>query len=103
GGLSLKDESQRYGLYSFKALGGAYAVARLVRRHVEKVLGRPIAPEALLGDEAKAIAGTMTVCCATDGNHGRSVAAGAQMFGCRCVIFLHSGVSAGREAAIAAF
>ncbi|MGL4291150.1 MAG: diaminopropionate ammonia-lyase, partial [Phreatobacter sp.] len=56
-----------------------------------------------LGAEMKAIARELTVCCATDGNHGRSVAAGAEMFGCRCVIFLHSGVSAGREAAIAAF
>jgi diaminopropionate ammonia-lyase len=49
------------------------------------------------------VAADLTVCCATDGNHGRSVAASAQMFGCRCVIFLHSGVSAGREKAIASF
>ena len=45
----------------------------------------------------------ITVTCATDGNHGRSVAAGAQVFGCRCVIFLHRDVSAGREEAIRAF
>lgn len=103
GGIAVKDEGQRYGLFSFKALGGAYAVARLVREHAEKKLGRKVEPAELLGDEVMAIAGELTVCCATDGNHGRSVAAGAQMFGCRCVIFLHSGVSAGREAAIAAF
>ncbi|MCB1492958.1 MAG: diaminopropionate ammonia-lyase, partial [Rhodobiaceae bacterium] len=41
-----------------------------------------------------------TVCCATDGNHGRSVAWGAQTFGCRCVIFIHETVSEGRKAAI---
>ena len=48
-----------------------------------------------------AIAGTSdsaTVTCATDGNHGRSVAWGARLFGCRCVIFVHETVSAGPRA-----
>lgn len=102
-GIAVKDEGQRYGLFSFKALGGAYAVARLVLEHAQKQLGRKVQPAELLSAEVRECARGMTVCCATDGNHGRSVAAGAQMFGCRCVIFLHSGVSAGREAAIAAF
>jgi diaminopropionate ammonia-lyase len=102
-GIDLKDEGHRYGLFSFKALGGAYAVARLVRDHAAKVLKRPVEPADLLTDEVKKVAAQLTVCCATDGNHGRSVAAGAQMFGCRCVIFLHSGVSEGREKAIAGF
>ncbi len=31
----------------------------------------------------------ITVTCATDGNHGRAVAWGAQRFHCRCVIFVH--------------
>ncbi|WP_404924945.1 diaminopropionate ammonia-lyase [Mesorhizobium sp. ORM16] len=102
-GIAVKDEGQRYGLFSFKALGGAYAVARLVLEHAQKQLCRSLTPAQLLDGDVQAVARGMTVCCATDGNHGRSVAAGAQMFGCRCVIFLHSGVSAGREAAIAAF
>ena len=103
GAIDLKDEGHRYGLYSFKALGGAYAVARLVRSHASRVLGRNVEPAELLTEEVRLVAGDLTVCCATDGNHGRSVAAGARMFGCRCVIFLHSGVSSGREKAIAAF
>ena len=45
----------------------------------------------------------MTVTCATDGNHGRSVAWGAQLFGCRCVIYIHATVSEGRRSAIAAY
>jgi diaminopropionate ammonia-lyase len=45
----------------------------------------------------------VTVTCATDGNHGRAVAWGARRCGCRCVVFVHEGVSAGRVAAIAAF
>ncbi len=53
--------------------------------------------------EVRAVAGGMTVACATDGNHGRSVAQGAQLVGARAVIFAHSGVSDGRVAAIARY
>jgi diaminopropionate ammonia-lyase len=45
----------------------------------------------------------MTCACATDGNHGRSVAQGAQLVGARSVISVHSGVSAERVAAIARY
>ena len=45
----------------------------------------------------------ITVTCATDGNHGRSVAWGARTFGCRCVIYVHATVSQGRCRAIAAY
>lgn len=40
---------------------------------------------------------------ATDGNHGRSVAWGAQLFGCACKIYIHSEVSEGRKKAIEAY
>ena len=39
---------------------------------------------------------------ASSGNHGRSVAAGAKLFGNRCVIFLPKFTSAEKEAAIRA-
>jgi len=89
-GVWYKDEGPRFGLGSFKALGGAYAVERL------------LAERAGSDDTAalRAAARGMTVACATDGNHGRSVAWGAERLGCRCVIYLHAGVSEGREAAI---
>jgi diaminopropionate ammonia-lyase len=45
----------------------------------------------------------ITVTCATDGNHGRSVAWGAQRFGAACVIFVHETVSRGRRDAIARY
>ena len=45
----------------------------------------------------------ITVTCATDGNHGRAVAWGAQRFHCGCVIFVHEGVSQGRVDAIARY
>jgi diaminopropionate ammonia-lyase len=102
GSLHIKDEGQRLGLKSFKALGGAYAVMSLVLARAEQQLQRTLAPNDLLTDAVKAVARTITVTCATDGNHGRSVAAGARLAGCRCVIFVHRGVSQARADAIAA-
>ncbi len=101
--LHIKDEGSRLGLGSFKALGGAYAVMRLVLEAANAGLGHSIDPAALQSSVVRAIAATITVCCATDGNHGRSVAAGARIAGCRSVIFMHEGVSEARMAAIAAF
>ncbi|MSP96397.1 MAG: diaminopropionate ammonia-lyase [Betaproteobacteria bacterium] len=85
GALLYKDERPRFGLKSFKALGGAYAVHRVLERN----------PATARED--------LMVTCATDGNHGRSVAWGAQLFGCKCTIFIHETVSEGRRAAIARY
>jgi diaminopropionate ammonia-lyase len=103
-GVHYKDESGRFGLKSFKALGGAYAVANVLRRAVAGATGRAgVDSRALLAGEFRAAVGRVTVTCATDGNHGRSVAWGAQLFGCRCVIFVHEQVSQGRRDAIARY
>jgi diaminopropionate ammonia-lyase len=82
GALFIKDESHRFELSSFKALGGAYAVERLARE--------------------RGVQG-LTVTCATDGNHGRAVAWGAKRVGARAVIYVHETVSEGRAAAITGF
>jgi diaminopropionate ammonia-lyase len=82
-----KDESARFGLGSFKALGGAYAVAALARQI-----------EADGGSTAD-----LTVTTATDGNHGRSVAWGAARAGCAAKIYIHAHVSQARADAMAAF
>ena len=84
GAVLLKDEGERFGLGSFKALGGAYGVRRLLARQAQ-------------------LPASIVVTCATDGNHGRAVAWGAQVFGCRAVIYLHERVSVARENAIAAY
>jgi len=77
-----KDESGRFGLGSFKALGGAYAVQYLANQEsVEDLI----------------------VCTATDGNHGKSVAWGAQLLGVECHIFIHANVSQGRADAMAQY
>jgi diaminopropionate ammonia-lyase len=100
GALHIKNEADRFGLKSFKALGGSYAVVRIVMDKAEIAFGRNFGPEDLQSLELHMFAADLTVACATDGNHGRSVAVGARLLGCRCVIFLHEGVSAAREQAI---
>lgn len=98
-----KDESRRFDLKSFKALGGAYAVARQLQLALEQKIGtRPSIAELLNGRWKTEVAG-LVVSCATDGNHGRSVAWGAQMFGCGCMIYVHRDVSEGRKRAIEAY
>ena len=102
--VHFKDEGPRFGLGSFKALGGAYAVMRLLQAELSRrgVANAATAAELMDGihkDATRAI----TVTCATDGNHGRSVAWGAQRFGAACVIFVHETVSQGRRDAIARY
>ena len=79
-----KDESTRFGLGSFKALGGAYAVATLAKEYQKE--GKDSA--------------NLTVATATDGNHGRSVSWGAKLAGCKSKIFIHANVSQERERAM---
>ncbi len=84
GSLVLKDESKRMRLGSFKALGGAFAVAQMVSDRAETSDLESLA--------AKSAAGDMTFITASAGNHGLSVAAGARVFGALAVICLASSV-----------
>ncbi|NOX69384.1 MAG: diaminopropionate ammonia-lyase [Gammaproteobacteria bacterium] len=100
GHLYYKDESSRFGLGSFKALGGAYAVLRLLAKEISGVIGKPVS-DTEIGDGTYAeVASRLTVVTATDGNHGRSVAWGARKFGCRCKIYIHAKVSKQRAQAM---
>ena len=73
-----KDESKRFNLKSFKALGGAYAVEKITKGNKDIV-----------------------VATATAGNHGRSVAWGAKRLGLKCKIFISEYVSDARGQAMA--
>jgi len=72
-----KDESKRFDLKSFKALGGAYAVEKVTKGNKD-----------------------ITVSTATAGNHGRSVAWGAKRLGLKCKIFISEYVSDVRKKAM---
>ena len=83
--LWLKMEDQRMGLGSFKALGAAHAIAKLAALKAD-----PQDAEAM----ATALEGE-TFICASAGNHGLSVAAGAKLFGARAVVLLSQTVPEG--------
>jgi diaminopropionate ammonia-lyase len=98
-----KDEAERFGLGSFKALGGAYAVFKLLRNAIREQKNVTASTHDLTSGHYADLTSRITVTCATDGNHGRSVAWGARTFGCRCVIYIPETVSPGRCQAIAAY
>jgi diaminopropionate ammonia-lyase len=102
--VRIKDEASRFGLGSFKALGGAYAVAALLCSELARSGAAPAASIAELeAGNYRAATERVTVTCATDGNHGRAVAWGARRFHARCIIFVHANVSQARSDAIAAY
>jgi diaminopropionate ammonia-lyase family len=97
GAISVKDESARSSLGSFKALGAPAALLRLVLGRIPGAV-----PEEVLRGTYAATLKDYVVISATDGNHGRALAAAARSAGIGCVIVLHGQVSEEREAAIAA-
>lgn len=98
--LKIKDESVRSELGSFKALGAPIALVRLILRTFPE---KSFDPRRLLAGDYRHELATFSVISATDGNHGKGLAAAAQDIGCRCVIVLHANVSVEREEAIAAY
>ncbi|WP_336980874.1 diaminopropionate ammonia-lyase [Altererythrobacter fulvus] len=84
GRVLTKYEAGRFGLGSFKALGGAFAAAQALEG---------LAPDAIAA---------ATVVTASDGNHGLSVAWGARRIGCACKIYLHENVAESRAELIRA-
>lgn len=98
--IALKDESARSPLGSFKALGAPIALVRLVMRRWPE---RALTAEALFSGRHRDLLAGFTVISATDGNHGKALAAAAQSLGCACVIVIHAHVSEERERAIAAY
>jgi diaminopropionate ammonia-lyase len=103
GQIFYKDEAERFGLGSFKALGGAYAVFRLLQQEIRQRHGQEASARDILSGRIASTTSELTVTCATDGNHGRSVAWGARTFGCRCVIYVPETVSEGRCQAISSY
>ena len=96
--IAVKNEQQRLGLPSFKALGSSWAL----HERVKSAKGLPAETLLSFGELRAAAAdlGTPTLCTASDGNHGRAVAALAEALGCRCVVFLPADSAASRVEAI---
>ncbi|WP_022703097.1 diaminopropionate ammonia-lyase [Pseudorhodobacter ferrugineus] len=103
GEILYKHEGPRFGIGSFKALGAAYAGLRVLQTELSKRLGRPIWLDTISSGSLAHDASTVTLCSATDGNHGRSLAWGCQRFGAACKIYIHAEVSEGRAQIIRDF
>lgn len=78
GSIFLKDESHRFGLNAFKALGASYAMYKQIEIHPE----------------------IDTFCTATDGNHGKGVAWTAKQLGRNALIYMPNGTAPSRIKAI---
>ncbi len=100
GEVRVKDESQRFGFGAFKALGGVLAVGNVLSSAVGDAYHSSPSFASLLKREHLEVTANYVFTTASSGNHGRSVAAGAKLFGNRCVIFLPKFTSADKEAAI---
>ena len=100
--LRYKDEGPRFGLGSFKALGGAYAALRVLHQQTSVRSGDNITLADIALGRAREHCGGITLSSATDGNHGRSLAWGCQRFGAPCRIYIHAEVSEGRAEAMRA-
>ncbi|MCK4461487.1 MAG: diaminopropionate ammonia-lyase [candidate division Zixibacteria bacterium] len=87
GEILVKDESHRFGLKAFKALGSAYAIYRFVQKHLHEA-GRQYPPADQFYRESTLPKGTFVFCTATDGNHGRGVAWIARKLSQRAVIYM---------------
>ncbi|MBX2854943.1 MAG: pyridoxal-phosphate dependent enzyme [Rhodobacteraceae bacterium] len=93
--LLLKDETTRMSLGSFKALGGIYAVARLIEKRWRTAFPDTADPIDFTSDPVRSFAASLTFVCASAGNHGLSVAAGARIFGAQSRIHLSGSVPEG--------
>ena len=100
GDIHYKDEGPRFGLGSFKALGGSYAAQRVLQREISERTGRNVSLADIRNGTHQAECATITLVSATDGNHGRSLAWGCQRFGSPCRIYIHADVSEGRADAM---
>ncbi len=88
GNILVKDESHRFGLKAFKALGSTYAIYRFIKEHLES-FGKTCPRADLFYKASDFIAtGSFTFCTATDGNHGRGVPWVARLLKQRSIIYM---------------
>jgi len=100
GSIWVKDESARWGLNAFKALGGSFAIYRFI---CQKAGRSNLSFADLMSDDVRALLGDITFTSATDGNHGKGLAWAARKLQFPCVIYVHKNTSQARIAAIAEF
>ena len=98
-GIYVKDESFRFGLNAFKALGGTYSIAQVICEKLGKNI-EDVTFDYLKSEEVHEKIKDMVFVTATDGNHGRGVAWTASRLGCRSVVYMPKGAAETRVEAI---
>ncbi len=93
--IFIKDEAQRFGLKAFKALGGVWAIYKVISR--ELGLSNPTLEEIFAYRDELA---KLTFITTTDGNHGKGVSWAAGLFGCKSKVFMPRGTVEVRAQAI---
>ncbi|TGE34564.1 diaminopropionate ammonia-lyase [Desulfosporosinus sp. Sb-LF] len=92
GGIYVKDESYRFGLNAFKALGGSYAIGKYLARQLNKDISE-LPYDVLTSPEVKEQLGDITFATTTDGNHGRGIAWTARQLWQKSVVYMPKGSS----------
>ena len=97
--ITVKDESKRFGLNAFKALGASHAVFTILSNHLglEKKAFNFSNLKNKIQKKRESIPVLIT---ATDGNHGRAVAWAAEKLGLKAVVYMPKGTKEARIKAI---
>lgn len=95
----LKDESKRFGLNAFKALGGSYAIGKYISKY-HYLLENEIPIEQIRNDAQLGAFKNITFVTATDGNHGNGVAWAAAQLGSKSIVYMPKGSAIERVRAI---
>lgn len=90
GEIVAKDESGRFDIKAFKALGASYAIFRVLKKIWEEKYGDGFDFNSFRDKKKLDKLGKFTFCAASDGNHGRAVAWTSKMLGHNAVIFMPS-------------
>lgn len=86
--IFLKDESKRFGLNSFKAIGGVYAVLYKALQHLEQKTGQVLSFDEVFDYKHAHSLKNLNFATASAGNHGIAVAAGARLIGAKATVLL---------------
>lgn len=89
--IFVKDEASRFGLNSFKGLGGSYCLFHLLSEKYG--WSGKVESFAQLKDQIASLEEKPKIISATDGNHGRGLAWICHLLGLRCEILMPAGSS----------
>lgn len=97
--IFIKDESHRFGLNAFKALGATYAIAKILLKQMEEEY-RTLNYKDLTSEKSVNLFKDLVFVTATDGNHGKGVAWAASIFGAKAIVYMPKGSKECRVKAI---